>query len=114
MPHYVKMDLNPDIGFKIKDTLSGNSMVMMELNLVNGRSVDEASDTYNGTALDGDMNHETKLIKELVYPWALKGYRLVAEYSYFDFLCASLLYLVKIIKYVFRGKVAHQSAVCKA
>ena len=72
MPHYVKMDLNPYIGFKIKDTLSGNSMVMMELNLVNGRSVDEASDTYNGTALDGDMNHETKLIKELVDPWALK------------------------------------------
>ena len=37
-----------------------------------GKTADEAAVAENGTAPDGDMNHGTKVIKELVDNWSVK------------------------------------------
>ena len=45
---------------------------MMKFNLVIVNTVDQAAVAANGTASDGDVNHGTKLLKELVDPRVVK------------------------------------------
>ena len=47
---------------------------MVKLKLVEGNDTDEAATTENGTAPAGDVNHGTKVLKELLEPWAGKGW----------------------------------------
>ena len=42
LTHYVQMDCNPDAGCNIQDACCERSMVMMKLNLVKDKYVDEA------------------------------------------------------------------------
>ena len=78
------MDHNTDAGCKIQDTLCGRIMVMMKVRLVNSNTSEEAATTENGNVPAGYVNHGTKVRKELVEPWTVKGDRVVAESSYFD------------------------------
>ena len=80
MSHYVQMDFKPYSGCKIQDTSSGRIMAMMKFKLVKGNTADEAYVAENKIVHAGDMNHGTKLIKELVDIWAGKGVRVVASY----------------------------------
>ena len=62
----MQMDRSPDDGCKIQYTCCGRSMVIVKFKLVNVRTTNEADATANGTALDGYVNHGTKLLKGLV------------------------------------------------
>ena len=57
----------------------------MKLKLVKGNTVDEAAADENGTEPSVDINHGTKLLKQLVEPWGVKGDRVIASYSYFSY-----------------------------
>ena len=70
-------------GCKIQDTCYGMSMDIMHLKLENSKNANEASDATNSTAPAGDVSHGTKVLKELVEPWVVKGEIVVAEESYF-------------------------------
>ena len=56
---------------------------MMKLKLVKGDTAYETASTVNVNAPAGDVNYVTKVLKELVEPWVVKGDRVVAEYLYF-------------------------------
>ena len=62
-------------------------MVIPKLKLVKGKTSYEASVAANGILPDGGVNHGTKVIEELVYPWVVKGEkeRVVAAYYYFTY-----------------------------
>ena len=83
LTHYVQMGLKPDSGCKIHDTCCGSRMVLVNLKCVNSNTKDEASSSENGIAPAGDVNHGTKILKNLVYTWVGKRNRVVAEDSYF-------------------------------
>ena len=58
-------------------------MVTMKLKLVKGKTKYEAAAAENGTAPVGDMNHGTKVLKELVYTNKIKEDRLLVADYYF-------------------------------
>ena len=72
MPQYVYMDFNPDAFCKKQDTWCGRSMDITKLKLVKIKTVDQADASTNGTVTSGDVNHRTKVLKELFYHWAGK------------------------------------------
>ena len=51
---------------------------MMNLKLVKDKSADNAYIATNGCVPSGYVNHGTKVLKELVYPWVGKRDRVVA------------------------------------
>ena len=55
----------------------------MKLKLVKGDTAYDTAATANVNAPAGDVNYVTKVQKELVEPWVVKGDRVVAEYLYF-------------------------------
>ena len=60
------MDRKPDAGCEIQYTFYVMIMVMINLKLVKGKAVDNASATENGTEISRGVNHGTKLLKDLV------------------------------------------------
>ena len=59
-------------------------MVMIKLKLVNDNTANKATDAANSNEPAGDVKHETRLLKELVYPWSRKGDRVIEEGSHFS------------------------------
>ena len=56
----------------------------MKLKLAKVKNAYEETGATNGTAPDGYTNHVTKLLKDLVEPWAEKVDRVIAADSYFS------------------------------
>ena len=56
---------------------------MIKLDFVKGKTTDEAYNIGNGTTTDRDVNHGTKVIKDIVDIWAVKGYIVVSADSHF-------------------------------
>ena len=59
-------------------------MVIMNLKLVKVKTVDDAGVAANGTAHGGDVDHGTKVIKQLVNTWSVKLDIVVAADSQFS------------------------------
>ena len=57
-------------------------MLMMRLDLVKGKTEEQASAAVDGNVIAGDVNHVTKVLKQEVYILEGKGDRVVAEDSY--------------------------------
>ena len=57
------MDHNPDSGWKINDTWCGIIMVMLKLDLENGKTIDREEAAANGTSPVGDDNNGTTSLK---------------------------------------------------
>ena len=56
---------------------------MIKFNLVKVKNSDDADYDASVNVPAGYMNHGTKVLRELVETWAVKGDRVVAAYSYF-------------------------------
>ena len=50
LPNYMHMDKNPDAGWKINYTWCGISMVMLKLELENGKTTDRETTAANGNS----------------------------------------------------------------
>ena len=57
------MDKNPDAGWKINDTGCGISMVMLKLELENGKTTDREAADANGNSPVGYWNNGTTSLK---------------------------------------------------
>ena len=55
----------------------------MKLKLAKSKTAYQAAAAANGTFTAGYLNHGTKVLKQLVEPCTVKGYRVVAADSYF-------------------------------
>jgi Transposase IS4 len=88
LPPYVPIDRNPENGCELQNSTCGQSGVMLQLKLVVSAEDDAASVTD-----DAEMFHGTRVLAELVSPWAGSG-RLVFADSYFSSVQAAELLLV--------------------
>ena len=77
LPNYVATDRKPENGCEIQDACDGRSKVMIQLKLVKG-----AADNAQLESEDPSGLHGTRVMKQLVRPWANSG-RVVAADSYF-------------------------------
>jgi Transposase IS4 len=77
LPHYVAIDRKPESGCEIQNSACGRSGIMLQLKLVVSRE-DE-----NFESMEEDMLHGTKVLSELVAPWA-GSKRIVCADSYFS------------------------------
>jgi len=77
LPNYVAMERKPENGCEIQDACDGRSRIMIRLKLVKG-----AIDNEVLAGADEESLHGTRVMKELVAPWAHSG-RVVAADSYF-------------------------------
>ena len=84
LPNYMHMDHNTHSGWKINDIWFWIIMVMLKLDLENGKTVDRKEAAANWTSSFGDDNNGTKSLKYLVEPIAVKGERVVKANSYFS------------------------------
>mmetsp|Transcript_9107 Transcript_9107/g.10636 ORF Transcript_9107/g.10636 Transcript_9107/m.10636 type:complete len:86 (-) Transcript_9107:876-1133(-) len=71
------MERKPKNGCEIQDACDGRSRIMIRLKLVKG-----AIDNEVLAGADEESLHGTRVMKELVAPWAHSG-RVVSAYSYF-------------------------------
>ena len=80
------MDRKPENGCEIQDACDGRSRVMIQLKLVKGQADNDRMSTEDPGGL-----HGTRVMKQLVGPWANSG-RVVCADSYFDYVpCAIAL-----------------------
>ena len=77
LPNYVAMERKPENGCEIQDACDGRSRIMIRLKLVKG-----AIDNEVLAGVDEESLHGTRVMKELVAPWAHSG-RVVSADSYF-------------------------------
>jgi hypothetical protein len=78
LPHYVTIDRKPENCFELQNSACGQSGVMLCLKLVVAAEDDAAPITE-----DADMLNGTRVLAELVSPWAGPG-RVVCADSYFS------------------------------
>ena len=74
---YVAMDRKPDNGAEIQNYACGRSGIIMRLRIVNSAK-NEEDQKYDRD----NLTHGTKVLKELVMPWANKD-RIICADSYF-------------------------------
>jgi Transposase IS4 len=70
LPHYVAIDRKPENGCELQNSSCGQSGVMLRLKLV-VTAEDE----------DADMQHGTRVLAELVSPWAGSGRVLIPTFQ---------------------------------
>jgi hypothetical protein len=78
LPHYVAIDRKPENGCELQNSACGQSGVTLRLKLVVAAEDDAAAITE-----DADMLHGTRVLAELVSPWAGSS-RVVCADSYFS------------------------------
>jgi hypothetical protein len=79
LPMYVAMDRKPENGCEIQNAACGRSGVMIRLKIVKTATEAEA---LGANEDDNGLLHGTKVLKELIQPWAFTN-RMVCADSYF-------------------------------
>jgi hypothetical protein len=100
LPHYKAIDRKPGNGCDLQNSACGQSGVMVQLKLVVSAEDDAASATD-----DAEMLLGTRVLAELVSPWAGYG-RLVCADSYFSSVQAAEQRLVMGLKFIGVAKTA--------
>jgi hypothetical protein len=80
LPMYIAIDRKPENGCEIQDSACGKSGIMLRIRLVK-TSIEEEANSIHVDEEDG-MLHGTKVLLELVSPWAHSD-RLICADSYF-------------------------------